>query len=272
MNATKLGKGASRAAAKTARILTMPPRGELRKQNTIRVLIADDHLVVREGLASIINRRSDMKVVAEAGSGAEALQQFILHRPDVTLVDLRMPGMDGVDTIQAIRRQSPTARLILLTTYDGDENIYRGLRAGAMAYLTKDTGRDELLSCIRNVHAGMTWIRPAIAAKLAGRLQRADLTKRELEVLRLLVIGKSNKEIGAALNVCEGTVKIHVNHIFKKLGAAGRTEATTLALKRGVVRFWNEIQETCATDRNLEALVPGKGKSSFETVTQKFAS
>lgn len=222
----------------------MPSRKQNKKATLIRVLIADDHPVVREGLASIINRRPDMKVIGEAGNGAEALQLFTLHHPDITLVDLRMPGMDGVDTISAIRQLSPSARLILLTTYDGDENIYRGLRAGAMAYLTKDASRDELLSCIRTVHSGITCFHPAIAAKLARRVGRADLSRRELEVLRLLVIGKSNKEIGVALNVCEGTVKIHVNHIFKKLGATGRTEATTLALKRGVVRFWNEKQET----------------------------
>jgi two-component system NarL family response regulator len=203
----------------------------------IRVLIADDHPIVREGLAALINRAPDMKVIAEVGNGREALEQFLCCRPDITLVDLRMPEMDGVDAILAIREQAPEARVIVLTTYDGEEDIYRGLRAGAKAYLLKDARREELMECIRAVHAGRMWIPPSVAAKLASRVGDCDLTSRELEVLRLVVVGKSNKEIGVSLRISEGTVKIHVNHIFEKLKVSGRTEATTVALKRGIVRL-----------------------------------
>jgi two-component system NarL family response regulator len=202
----------------------------------IRILIADDHPVVREGLAALIERAADMKVIAEAGNGREALEQFLRCRPDVVLVDLRMPEMDGVDAILAIRKQAPEARVIVLTTYDGDEDIYRGLRAGAKAYLLKDARREELMECIRAVHAGRMWIPPDVAAKLATRMGDEDLTPREFEVLQLMVAGKSNKEIGASLGVSEGTIKIHTNHIFEKLKVSGRTEATTVALKRGIVR------------------------------------
>lgn len=207
------------------------------KFQRIRVLIADDHPVVREGLAALINRRPDMEVVAEASNGREALEQFLQQLPDVALIDLRMPGMDGVEAIQAIRKQVPMAHIIVLTTYDGDEDIYQGLRAGAKAYLLKDVSREELLECIRAVHEGATRIPPPVAAKLATRVSAPDFTEREIEVLRLMVTGKSNKEIGAALNVTEGTVKVHVNHILTKLGVSGRTEATTLALKRGIIHL-----------------------------------
>ncbi len=203
----------------------------------IRILIADDHPVVREGLAALINRAADMEVIAEAGNGREALKQFLGCRPDIVLVDLRMPEMDGVDAILAIREQAPDARVIVLTTYDGDEDIYRGLRAGAKGYLLKDARREELMECIRAVHAGRMWIPLGVAAKLATRMGDEDLTARELQVLQLMVAGKSNKEIGNSLGVSEGTVKIHVNHILEKLKVSGRTEATTVALKRGIVRL-----------------------------------
>jgi len=203
----------------------------------IRVLIADDHPIVREGLAALINRPADMEVIAEVSNGREAFEQFLIHQPDVTLMDLRMPEVDGVDSILAIREQVPTARIIVLTTFDGDEDIYRGLRAGAKGYLLKDTCREELLECIRAVHDGRTWIPPAVAAKLVARIGGPDLTSRELEVLNLMVAGKSNKEIGAALSVSEGTIKAHVNRILEKLGVSGRTEATAVALRRGIVRL-----------------------------------
>lgn len=175
-------------------------------------------------------------MVAEAGTGTEAVDLFAKHLPDVSLVDLRMPQMDGVDAITAMREKDANARIIILTTFEGDEDVYRGLRAGARAYLLKDTGLEELIECIRIVHEGKNYIPPSIGAKLADRMKGPELSTRELEVLRLMAGGKSNKEIGAALFVSEGTVKGHVNHILAKLGANGRTEATRIAIKRGLVR------------------------------------
>jgi two-component system NarL family response regulator len=203
----------------------------------MRVLIADDHPVVREGLVALINRRPDMVVVAEVSNGREAVEQFLRHRPDVALLDLRMPEMDGVDAIAAIRQKIPTARLIVLTTFDEDEDIYRGLRAGAKAYLLKDAPRDDLLKCIRAVHEGQTIIPPSIAAKLADRLTTSELTRREIQVLQLVADGKGNKEIAVALSISEGTVKTHVSSILAKLEAADRTHAVTIALRRGILRL-----------------------------------
>ena len=209
----------------------------MKKKNALRVLVADDHPVVREGLAALINRRPDMAVVAEASTGQEAVEQFLLHRPDVALLDLRMPEMDGVEVIAAIREQVPTARLVVLTTYADEEDIHRSLRAGARGYLLKDAPRDELLDCVRAVHDGQTVIPPAIALKLASRLMATELTPRELDVLRLLATGQSNKQIAAALFIAEGTVKTHVNALLRKLEAADRTGVVTLALKRGLLRL-----------------------------------
>jgi DNA-binding NarL/FixJ family response regulator len=202
----------------------------------IRILIADDHLVVREGLCALINRRTDMQVVADVGNGREAVEQFFLHRPDVTLVDLRMPLMDGLEVIRAIRERAPDARLIVLTTFDEDEDIYRTLRGGARGYLLKDASRDELLECIYTVHAGESYIAAAVARKAALRLGSPELSPRELDVLRLVADGKSNKEIGDILQITEGTVKVHVNHILDKLGVSGRTAASVAALERGLLR------------------------------------
>ncbi len=201
----------------------------------IRVLIADDHAVIREGLAAMIARQSDMQVVAEAADGAQAVELARAHQPDVILIDLRMPNLDGVVAITQIRSDRPQARVIVLTTYDDDEDIYRALRAGAMAYLLKDTPREELLDTIRAVHAGQKRIPPNVAVKLAERILAPELTGRELEVLKLIVAGKSNKEIGAALSISEGTVKVHVNNILGKLGMNDRTQAVTAALQRGIV-------------------------------------
>jgi two-component system NarL family response regulator len=203
----------------------------------INILIADDHPVVREGLAAMINRQADMVVVAEASDGSEAVAEFLLHRPDVGLVDLRMPELDGADTIAAIRAQMPSARLIVLTTYDDDEDIHRGLQAGAKAYLLKDAPRDELLACIRAVYGGRTLISPAIAAKLADHVSTTTLTAREVEVLRLVADGTPNKAIAVALFISEGTVKTHINSVLRKLDAADRTQAVTIALKRGILRL-----------------------------------
>ena len=209
----------------------------MKKTDRVSILIADDHPVVREGLVALISRRPDMVVVAEASNGREAVEQFLLHRPDVALLDLRMPEMDGVEAITAIRQKIPAARLIVLTTFDEDEDIYRGLRAGAKAYLLKDAPRDDLLKCIRAVHEGQTIIPPAIAAKLADRLTTSGLTRREIQVLQFVADGKGNKEIAVALSISEGTVKTHVSSILAKLDAADRTHAVTIALRRGILRL-----------------------------------
>jgi two-component system NarL family response regulator len=203
----------------------------------IRILIADDHAVVREGLAAMIQRRSDMRVVAEAENGQRAVELARQHQPDVILMDLRMPVLGGVEAIAQIRAQQPQAHIIVLTTYDGDEDIYRALQAGARAYLLKDTPRDELLDAIRAVHAGQKRISPEAAAKLTERLTAPELTPRERDVLKLIVAGRSNKEIGLALHIAEGTVKIHTNNLLGKLGVADRTQAAIEAVKRGLVRL-----------------------------------
>jgi len=201
----------------------------------IRILIADDHVVVREGLVAILNRQSDMAVVAEASNGQEALKQWQEHRPDITLMDLRMPEMSGVEAIEAIRREDEKALIIILTTYDSDEDVYRGMRAGAKAYLLKDTHREELLNGIRAVYAGKTVVSPGVASKLASRLREEELTPRELEILTLVGQGLSNKLIARALDITEGTVKTHVKNLLEKLDATSRTEALAVAARRGLI-------------------------------------
>ncbi len=208
-----------------------------RKSDPIRILIADDHNVLRDGLAAIIRQECDLDVVGEVGDGRQAVEQWKKQRPDVTLMDLRMPGLDGVNAIYEIRAADPGARIIVLTTFDGDEDIYRGLRAGAKSYLLKDVRREELFQCIREVHAGRTFIPPAIAAKLAERLPGDELSPRELEVLRLLAEGKPNKLIGVALSITEVTVKSHVQSLFKKLNVLSRTEAIAVANRRGLLHL-----------------------------------
>jgi two-component system NarL family response regulator len=203
-------------------------------RSMIRLLIADDHPVVRDGLAGVIEEQDDMVVVGQAGTGPEALALYGEHRPDVTLMDLRMPGMNGVETILAIRQRFPAARAIILTTYDTDEDIYRGLQAGAKAYLLKDVSHHVLLETIRAVHAGQTPVSSEVGAKLAGRVGYEQLSDRELDVLRLLVKGLSNQEIAGRLFITESTVKFHVNHILSKLNAGDRTQAVITALKRGL--------------------------------------
>ncbi len=207
----------------------------MKQARRIRVLIADDHQVVREGLAAMLNRQPDLEVIAAASDGASAVELFCRDLPDLALIDLRMPGLSGLDAIQAIRQRNPEARLVVLTTFEGDEEIYRALRAGARGYLLKDASLEELLDCIRAVHAGGSWLPPKVAAKLANRLTSSDLSRRELEVLNLMVGGKSNKEIGEILQITEGTVKVHVNHILDKLGVNGRTAASIAAVERGIV-------------------------------------
>lgn len=206
-------------------------------EKTIRVLLVDDHPVVREGMAALLNRRADMDVVAEAENGRIAQTLYQQHQPDIVLMDLRMPEMGGVDAISAIRDDDPNAKIIVLTTYDGDEDIFRGLQAGAKAYLLKDTPRDDLLDTIRAVNAGQRRIPPDIAAKLAERMMGPSLTEREMDVLKLIVAGQSNREIGQELSITEGTVKAHVNNLLGKLNVNDRTQAVTEALRRGIVHL-----------------------------------
>jgi two-component system NarL family response regulator len=204
--------------------------------NLIRVLVADDHTVLRDGLVALLNQEEDMNVVADTGNGQEAVDLWKRHRPDITLMDLKMPGLDGVDAIYRIRAAEPRARIIVLTTFDGEEDIYRGMRAGAKSYLLKDVRREELFRCVREVHAGRTYIPPAVAAKLVERLPGEELTPRELEVLRLVAEGKPNKLIGADLAISEVTVKSHVQSVFRKLNVLSRTEAIAVANRTGLIR------------------------------------
>lgn len=207
------------------------------KAKKIRVLVADDHSIVRQGLVALINRDRAMKVVAEAGDGNAAVQQYKRHHPDVCLIDLRMPHMDGVEAIRTICQKDPNANIIVLTTFDDDEDIYRALHYGAKAYLLKDISRQDLIENISAVHKGLTRIPNKVALKLATRIANRDLTLREREVLRFLSLGMSNKEIANELAVKEGTVKVHVNHLLQKLKASTRTEAARVALKRGLIRI-----------------------------------
>lgn len=208
----------------------------MKKSRSTQVLIADDHPVVREGLACVINREPNLRVVAEAGSWPEALEKIGAYRPEVAVLDLRMPGMDAADGIAAIRKKSPAVRIIVLTSFDGDEDVYQTLRAGAKGYLLKEAGKEALRECIHAVLEGKTWIHPSAASKLASRAQTPEVTSREVEVLQFVAAGKSNKEIGASLGVTEGTVKAHVNHILAKFGVNGRVAAIMQALERGIVR------------------------------------
>jgi DNA-binding NarL/FixJ family response regulator len=207
------------------------------KKERIRILIADDHSVVREGLVSLVKRKSDMVVVAEAGNGREAVELWKAHRPDVTLLDLRMPELDGVGAIEEIRELDENAQIVVLTTYDGDEDIYRAIKAGAKAYLLKDTARDALVETVRRVHAGETYLPPQLAAKLAERVSGQALSPREIEVLQRMAVGKSNKEIGSELFISEGTVKTHIKSIFSKLDVVSRTEAVATATRRGLIQL-----------------------------------
>ena len=195
----------------------------------------DDHLVVRVGLRSMIDTQPDMTVVAEAANGKEAIELYRQHRPDIVLMDLRMPEMSGVEATSAIRSLFPNAHVIVLTTYGGGENIFRALQAGARAYLLKDIPRAEFLAGIRAVHSGQYCIPPAVVAHLAQRMPQAELSSRELEVLKLIVGGMSNKEIASALSITESTIKNHVNSILSKMNVRDRTQAATMALRRGIV-------------------------------------
>ncbi|WP_050023741.1 response regulator transcription factor [Verrucomicrobium sp. BvORR034] len=204
---------------------------------TIRVLVADDHVTVLEGLASIIGRQPDMEVVGQAANGREAVELWGRCQPDVALLDLRMPVLDGVGAIEEIRQRQPSARVVVLTTFDTDADISMAIKAGAKGYLLKDAPREELLACIRKVYAGETVISPSLVAKLASGLANEPLTGRELEVLGLLAKGRSNKEIGTHLYIGETTVKSHLRSIFAKLNVLSRTEAVAAASRRGLVQL-----------------------------------
>lgn len=204
---------------------------------THTVLVVDDHALVRTGVVKIISHEPDLEVVAEAANGEEALAAYAQHRPDVTLLDLRMPVMEGVEAVRRIRELDPLARVIVLTTYDTDEDITRALKAGAKAYALKDISAQELIACIHDVLAGKTYLAPAAAAKLAEGMARMQVTPRELSTLRLMADGKSNKEIATSLGISERTVKSHLGHLFEKLGVTSRTEAVKVATRRGLVRL-----------------------------------
>jgi two-component system NarL family response regulator len=201
------------------------------------VLVVDDHVLVRTGVANIISNEPDLQVVAEAANGVEAIEAFERYRPDVTLLDLRMPVMEGVEAVRQIRQRDPGARVIVLTTYDTDEDITRALKAGAKAYVLKDITASALIACIHDVLAGKTYLAPTAAAKLAEGVTRVQLTPRELATLRLMADGRSNKEIAGELGISERTVKTHLGHLFEKLGVTSRTEAVKVAARRGLVRM-----------------------------------
>ncbi|RUT03413.1 DNA-binding response regulator [Dulcicalothrix desertica PCC 7102] len=207
------------------------------ESNFIRIIVADDHPVVRQGLATIIERELDMSVVGQASNGWEAKELYSKKRPDVVLMDLRMPKLSGAAAIQNICTDFDDANIIILTTYDSDEDIYNGIQAGAKGYLLKDTEPEEILYAIRTVANGQKYISKVVATKLKERMQKPELSQRELEVLQLITNGNTNQQVAAALFITEGTVKYHVNNILGKLGVSDRTQAVVAAVKRGIVKF-----------------------------------
>jgi DNA-binding NarL/FixJ family response regulator len=201
----------------------------------IHVLMVDDHPLMREGIAAILRSQSDIELVAEAATGCAAIQSFRQHRPDVTLMDVRLPDMSGIDAVIAIRSEFEGARILMLSTFEGDVEIQRALRAGARGYLLKSLPPAQLLGGIRDVHAGKRCIPPEVAAQLAEHLSEDELSPREIEVLRQVAAGQRNRDIGEQLHIAEETVKVHVKHIMEKLGARDRTEAVAIGLRRGVI-------------------------------------
>jgi DNA-binding NarL/FixJ family response regulator len=203
----------------------------------IRVMVVDDHPVVCLGLSAMIGQQTDMSVVAQASNGAEAVRLFRKHKPDVTLMDLRMPEMSGVEAIRSIRKEFPASAIIVLTTYQGDEDIHQALKAGAQGYMLKGMAHGDLLEAIRRVHAGMRYLPATVLKSLAERPPSSELSARELEILRLIVKGLSNRQIAASLGITEGTVKWHVNTILARLNVSDRTQAAVAALHRGIVEM-----------------------------------
>ncbi|MGA3265333.1 MAG: response regulator transcription factor [Verrucomicrobiota bacterium] len=209
--------------------------GDDSKAEKIQVMVVDDHFVARKGLIESVNLEADMTVQCEASTGAEAIALYRQHRPDLVLMDLRLPDISGAEATQAIRKEFPSAAVIILSVYDGEEDIYQSLKVGAITYVLKAAPREELIETIRAVHAGECRISPVIGARLAGRMRRPDLTSRQLDVLRLIVKGRSNKEIAEELAITIVTVKLHVGQILTKLGASDRTQAAMTALQRGII-------------------------------------
>jgi two-component system NarL family response regulator len=209
----------------------------MKKRTAIRIMLVDDHPAFRKGMAALVESEPDLTVVAETGDGRHAVELYRQELPDVVLMDLRLPGMGGVEAILAIRKEFPQARVIVLTTFDTDEDIYRAIQSGAKSFLLKDTPDDELAATIRAVYAGAQKLPPKVAGRLAARQQRAELSHRELEVLRLLVKGRSNKEIAATMFVSEDTVKAHLKTLFVKLRVQDRTQAAINAVRHGIVQL-----------------------------------
>ncbi len=217
--------------------LLSPPTADQPRTSPICLLVADDHPAMREGLSALLEKQPDFQVVALAKNGTEAIAQFRQHQPDVMLMDLRLPEVAGIDVVSTLRAEFPSSRIIILTTYDGDEDIYRALRAGAAGYLLKNVACQELFEAIRKVYRGQKYVMSSVAQKLTERFSDAELTEREMDVLRLMVQGKSNRKISTELCIVEGTVKFHVRNILEKLGASDRTQAVMIALKRGLARL-----------------------------------
>lgn len=203
----------------------------------IRVFSIDDHPLLREGISALVNNQPDMMIIAEASNGAEAIQQFKQHLPDVTLLDLRLPDMSGIDVLIAIRSEFPQARIVMLTTFEGDVEVQRALQAGARGYLLKNMPPVELLEVIRQVHAGKKQIPPEVASQLLEHMSDVVLTEREVEVLREVAGGNRNREIAETLFISEETVKVHIKHIMEKLGAADRTQAVAIGVRRGIIQL-----------------------------------
>lgn len=206
-------------------------------RTAIKVLVVEDHSVVREGIVSVLNRQKGIEVIAEAKNGKEAITLHATHQPDITLMDLRMPQVEGLEAVIQIRTATPTARIVILTTYDTDEDIYQCLQAGARGYLLKDATAAELAQAVRKVHAGKRFIPPDVAMKLADRIESDELTAREKDVLEIMVQGSTTAQLAEALHISEGTVKFHINNIFQKLNVSDRTQAVVTALHRGLVRL-----------------------------------